>query len=125
MTLDAKNKSGEKIQLIIEVTVDDTVSIIRPDGKIDASSSAEFETTVMQLVETGQSNVIVDLGSVSFMVSAGLRVLLGAAKKLARNDRALRVFGLNGLVLETFEISGFVSIIDVRSDETAAREGLG
>ena len=110
--------------MIIDVTVDDTVSIIRPDGKIDAASSAEFETTVMQHVETGLSNVIVDLSGVGFMASAGLRVLLGAAKKLARNGRVLRVFGLNGLVLETFEISGFVSIIDVRSDEATAREGL-
>ena len=110
--------------MIIDVTSDGHISVIRPDGKIDASSSVNFETAMMQLVETGNSNLIVDLNSVSFMASAGLRVLLGAAKKLNKNDRVLRVFGLNGLVRETFEISGFVTIIDVRPDEATAREGL-
>ena len=58
------------------------------------------------------------------MASAGLRVLLGAVKRLTRENRPLRVFGLNGLVRDTFEISGFVSIIDVRETEAEACEGL-
>ncbi|MCR9085113.1 MAG: hypothetical protein NXH97_00055 [Rhodobacteraceae bacterium] len=43
---------------------------------------------------------------------------------MSRRGRALRVFGLNGLVRETVEISGFTSIQDVRLNEDDARVGL-
>ncbi|MDA5095755.1 STAS domain-containing protein [Aliiroseovarius sp. KMU-50] len=108
----------------IEVIDDGIVALIRPEGKLDSSNSAEFELAVNQVVNGLDTSLIVDLGKVSFMASAGLRVLLGAAKKLSADDRALRVFGLNGLVRETFEISGFVSILDISTSEAEAREGL-
>jgi anti-anti-sigma factor len=110
--------------LNIEVINDGVIALVRPEGKLDSSNSAAFESALGKIVDNTESGLIVDLSKVNFMASAGLRVLLGAAKKLTRGDRALRVFGLNGLVRETFEISGFVSIIDIRANEAEAREGL-
>lgn len=108
----------------IEVINEGAVALVRPEGKLDSSNAAEFETALNQVVDGKASNLIVDLENVSFMASAGLRVLLATTKKLMRGNRIMRVFGLNGLVRETFEISGFVSIIDVRNSEVEAREGL-
>lgn len=108
----------------IEVIEDGSVALVRPEGKLDSASSPEFEATMSGVVSSREADLIVDLGSVTFMASAGLRALLVVAKKQSRSKRALRVFGLNGLVRETFEISGFVSIIDVRESETEARQGL-
>lgn len=111
----------------MRIVVDDegAVSVIRLHGKLDSATSADFEQAVSSVVANGSGGLLVDLNELSFMASAGLRVLLGAAKRLGPEDRALRVFGLNGLVRDTFEISGFVSIIDVRASESDAREGLG
>ncbi len=108
----------------MEASQGEGLSFVRPEGRVDSATSAEFEASMSQVVENGRSNLLVDLGQVTFMASAGLRVLLSVAKKMAREKRALRVFGLNGLVRETFEVSGFVSIIDVRESEEDAREGL-
>ena len=108
----------------IEVIDDGGVSYIRPEGKLDSTTSAGFEAAMLDVVQSRSSDILVDLGQVSFMASAGLRALLGVAKKLANSERALRVYGLNTLVRETFEISGFVSIIDVRTDEADALDGL-
>jgi len=108
----------------IEVIDDGSVSCIRPEGKLDSTTSAWFEAAMLDVVESRSSSILVDLGQVSFMASAGLRALLGTAKRMAGSERALRVYGLNALVRETFEISGFVSIIDVRDDEAHALEGL-
>lgn len=108
----------------IEIDDEGSVCVVRLHGKLDSATSTEFEQAVSNVVENGSGGLLIDLGELMFMASAGLRVLLGAAKRLGREGRALRVFGLNGLVRDTFEISGFVSIIDVRASEVEAREGL-
>ena len=108
----------------IEVEELGAATVLRLQGKLDSLTSTDFETAVGDAVENGSGGLLVDLGQLQFMASAGLRVLLGAVKRLTRENRPLRVFGLNGLVRDTFEISGFVSIIDVRANEAEAREGL-
>ncbi|SLN48929.1 Putative anti-sigma factor antagonist BtrV [Roseovarius albus] len=108
----------------IKVTDDGSVALVRPEGKLDSSNAPEFEAAIVQVIDGKMTSLIIDLSKVTFMASAGLRVLLGTAKSLSRDDRALRVFGLNSLVRETFEISGFISIIDVRDSEAEARDGL-
>lgn len=108
----------------IEVEELGTATVFRLQGKLDSSTSSEFESVIAEAVENGSGGLIVDLGQLHFMASAGLRVLLGAVKRLTLEGRPLRVFGLNGLVRDTFEISGFISIIDVRESEAEAREGM-
>lgn len=108
----------------MQITTEDSLSLIRPIGKIDSSNSQVFEQALTGLIEHHPTDILVDLEKVTFVASAGLRVMLKIAKQLSRRDRALRVFGLNGLVRETFEISGFTSILDVRLNEDDARTGL-
>lgn len=109
----------------MKIDLDDDVCLVRPQGKLDSSNSGAFEKTLEQILTDQKTNLIIDLEQVTFVASAGLRVILNISKTLAQEGCALRIFGLNGLVRETFEISGFVSIVDVRQSESHAREGLG
>ena len=51
-------------------------------GKIDATTSPEFEDQVMNLIDSGTKYIILDLGAVSYLSSAGLRILILLAKHL-------------------------------------------
>ncbi|MEO8329077.1 MAG: STAS domain-containing protein, partial [Candidatus Nanopelagicales bacterium] len=55
-----------------------------------------------------------------YISSAGLRVLLGAAKKLRASGGTLGMFGLNQSVREVFDISGFSAILSVYPSEAEA-----
>ena len=71
-------------------------------------------------VNAGNHAIVVDLARLDYISSAGLRVLLGTAKKLTAAGGALRTFGLNDTVREVFDISGFSTILRVFPSEADA-----
>ncbi len=59
-----------------------------------------------------------------YINSAGLCVLLVAAKKLEGVDGELRFCNLNEIVREVFDISGFTTIFRVFGSEAEALDGF-
>ena len=69
------------------------------------------------------SRVLFDLSSLEYLSSAGLRVLLGAAKEMRRKDGKIVLCALNEFVKEIFEVSGFQSLIPItESVESGIKE---
>ena len=65
-----------------------------------------------------------NLEKLNYISSAGLRVLLAAAKKLRTTGGELRICSLSELVAEVFDISGFDMILPISATETDALEGF-
>ncbi|MEP3279273.1 MAG: STAS domain-containing protein [Stappiaceae bacterium] len=105
----------------IEISKEEKLCIVRPVGRIDATTSAEFEKSLSEMVELAPSKLLIDMGNVTYVASAVLSVLLGIANQLRKNANQLRLFGLSGLTQEVFEISGFISVLDIHPDEASAR----
>lgn len=96
--------------------------VLRPVGRLDNVTSAEFQPILLQAIITGSADVIVDLGAVDYISSAGLRTLMTASKMKPRGCR-LAVAGLHATVQEVFAISRFHHVIAVfDSVEDAAAE---
>ena len=113
----------EGIQLSVEKPRDD-ISIIKVGGYIDTTTSAELEHSLDSLLKAGSFNIIIELGNVDYISSAGLRVLLGTVKRLTAARGSLRISGLNDTVKEVFDISGFSTILAVFATEAEALEGF-
>jgi stage II sporulation protein AA (anti-sigma F factor antagonist) len=56
----------------------------------------------------------------SYISSAGLRVLLVVAKKVQQQHGKVALFGLSANVREVFTISGFDTIFSITADSGAA-----
>ena len=56
------------------------VGIIALTGRIDATTASSFETSCRELLDSGAKKVVVDLGGVEYISSAGLRVILTMVK---------------------------------------------
>jgi len=82
-------------------------------GRLDADSSVEAEKVVKEALKGQTTRVLFDLASLEYLSSAGLRVLLGAAKEMRRKDGKLVLCSLNEFVKEIFEVSGFQSLIPI------------
>ena len=98
----------------------DSTTVFRLEGDLDTNSSPLAEEAFSDAIAGGCSSMLVNLDDVGFVSSAGLRVLLAAAKKLGGQ---LRVCGLNETVKEVFEISGFITIFSVFPTEEEALQG--
>ena len=100
------------------------VTIVTIAGKLDSITSPEAQRALDAILAGGGRKIVVDFSALDYISSAGLRVLLGAAKRLSGAGSALRLFGLNDSVREVFQISGFSKILAVYPTEAEALAGL-
>jgi anti-anti-sigma factor len=84
-------------------------------------TAVEAEKTLLPLVQSGL--VIADLTGVGYVSSAGLRVLLKAAKIARSAGTSFTLCGLQQAVFEVFEISGFNKVISIFSTRDEALAG--
>ncbi len=93
-------------------------------GRLDADSSPEAEKVVKDVLKGQTTRLLFDLSSLEYLSSAGLRVLLGAAKEMRRRDGKIVLCALNAFVKEIFEVSGFQSLIPIEDSVESGIEVL-
>lgn len=108
----------------ITTSVVESVTVVRLEGNLDTSTAELVEDTFNEVIDGGAQKVLVNLGDVNFVSSAGLRVLLAAAKRLGGPGGNLRISNLNDAVNQVFQISGFTAILGVFPTDEAALEGF-
>ena len=110
----------------MELTVGDAgaVKIVRIEGKLDTQTSPDAEARLTQLIDAGARKVVVNFERLAYISSAGLRILLAAAKRLRASGGELRVCSLSDLVQEVYDISGFDTILSVSKSEAEALDGF-
>lgn len=100
------------------------VSIVAITGNLDSITSPKAQQAIDALIASGARKIGMDFSALDYISSAGLRVMLGTAKKLTAAGGALRTFGLNSSVREVFDISGFSTILQVFANEADAMKGF-
>jgi len=85
--------------------------LLRPRGNINRATSAAFEDRLLPLVNGGRA-VIVDLGGVATVSSAGLRVMAQLAG-LARGRSRLIFAAPNEMVSDILNVTGFDTLLDM------------
>lgn len=101
--------------------------VVVPDGRIDQSSAESFQaalTPYLKACTAGAAPVVLDLSSVSYISSIGLRVLMLAARQVAAQKGKLAIACLTPMVLEVFEISRLNLVFQVFDSANAAAEAL-
>ena len=103
----------------ISTRTSNDIHIVAISGSLDSTTSPEAQKS-LDAVVAGAKKVALDFSQLDYISSAGLRVLLGAAKQLRASGGKLGMFGLNQSVREVFDISGFSSILPVYQSEAEA-----
>ena len=97
---------------------DVTVAIMLP--RFDASNANDIENVLQGLISKGVKKLICDFSHTEYIASAGLRVLLSAAKSLQKSGGQIFIVSMNPFVHEVFEISGFSQIFKVYTSQNEA-----
>ncbi len=100
------------------------VTVLAFEGKLDTQTSPDAEQQLTRLIEGGANRFLVNFEKLDYISSAGLRVLLVAAKQLKGIDGELRICSLNEVVGEVFDISGFATIFRIFGSEAEALDGF-
>lgn len=110
------------MELIQEKSND--ISIIKIAGKLDSNTSGKLEEMILNLINGGEKKLLIDCTDLSYISSAGLRVLLLAAKKLKISGGKIVLSALNEHLIEIFAIAGFTKIFPIFSNNSEAAAGF-
>lgn len=98
--------------------------VLAVEGRLDANSSAAFQERLLAEVEKRpDSRIVIDLTPLNYLSSAGLRVLLVAAKSSKKIGTEVRLAGMRPHVEEVFTISGFDALFQIFPTPEAAAAG--
>ena len=89
------------------------ISIFELEGRLDSVTSSQLEKSLLSRLQAGDKNLIIDFARVDYISSAGLRVLLMAAKKARTAGGKVALSALASNVQEVFDIAGFTNIFAI------------
>jgi anti-sigma B factor antagonist len=108
------------VKLEIRETRIEGVVVLEPVGRLETKTSPDLEKKIVSLLAAGDRQFVLDLAETEYVSSAGLRVFLMLAKKLAGGAGRLSLCRLNKSVREVFEIAGFASLFAIYATREAA-----
>ena len=83
--------------------------IVRARGQIDLHSAQAFRKALVDCVDAGASDLLVDLTGVEYIDSVGLGVLVGVWKKLRLRNGELAVVTADATIRRVFELAALPS----------------
>ena len=95
--------------MTIEIKKNATETIIEIVGRLDTVTAPALDKTINEDI-AGTENLVLDVKGMEYISSAGLRVLLGAQKKMQKIG-SMKVTGVCEEVMEVFEMTGFADIL--------------
>lgn len=89
----------------------DAAMTLHLSGRLDTTTAPELESEISALPETVK-DLTIDMSKVSYISSAGLRVLLVAQKTMSKVG-TMTVTGVCAAVHEVLDITGFSDILTI------------
>lgn len=97
--------------MTIEIIKNAEETIIEVAGRLDTITAPALDKAINEDIE-GTKDLVLDLASLEYISSAGLRVLLAAQKKMQRVG-SMKVKNVCESIMEVFEITGFADILEI------------
>lgn len=102
------------------------VTIVRLEGNITlGEASGALRDVIRGLFASGVKNVLLDLGGVHYIDSAGLGELVGCYASAQNHGARLKLLNLQKKVEGLMQITKLITVFDVYEDEAAALKSFG
>ena len=99
--------------MTIEIKRNAEETTIEIAGRLDTTTAPALDKTINNDIE-GTKNLVLNFKSLEYISSAGLRVLLGAQKKMQAIG-SMKVTNVCEEVMEVFEMTGFADILTIEA----------
>jgi len=96
------------------------IIIMAVEGKLDSVTSQGLEDRILELIDTGTKKFILDFAQLDYISSAGLRVLLVAAKKLNTVAGKIVFTSMREDIKEIFNIAGLTEYYPIYRNRAEA-----
>ena len=97
--------------MTIEIKRNAEVTTIDIVGRLDTTTAPELDKTINEDI-ADVKNLVLNFKGLEYISSAGLRVLLGAQKKMQKVG-TMKLINVCEEVMEVFEMTGFADILTI------------
>ncbi|MCA9915277.1 MAG: STAS domain-containing protein [Anaerolineae bacterium] len=107
---------------MIETNVADhgDVTLVAISGRVDSMNASQFGEALSTQIDGGNVQIVLDLSSVEYMSSAGLREIVNSLKKVKRAQGDLRLAQPSQRVREVLEMAGLDTIFRIYDTQSEA-----
>lgn len=85
--------------------------IVTIKGRLDTNAANGFGEEMNQTLVDGVNHLVIDMAECDYVASSGLRVILGAQKKMNSLAGTMVVRNVTEGVMDVFEMVGFADIL--------------
>src|SRR4051794_18554023 len=96
------------------------VQVVDLAGSLDSRAAGDIGDRLVEIAQAPEKHVLLNLEKVEFVSSAGLRIILRAAKLMQHRDGEMKICGAVPVVREVMETSGFDSLLKLYDTEKEA-----
>jgi len=95
--------------------------LVTVNGRIDSFTSPQLSEALTAITSQNIFKIVLDLNEVTYVSSAGLRVLIDIQKKCKKSNQGeVLLVNIPHRVYETLELAGFVPLFKFYSNVTSA-----
>jgi anti-sigma B factor antagonist len=99
-------------QFLTKVSQTGCEAVVALSGELDVATSPGLSEALIELIDGGSTELVIDLGSLAFIDSTGLSAILKANKKLEGRGRIV-LREPTAMVRQVLEITGLTGALSV------------
>lgn len=96
----------------IKTVIEDGRAHVSTEGKLTVQTSPDLEAAI-DAIDSSVANIDIDLANVTYISSAGLRVLVATSKLAMRRGGVMRLLNPCDEVMDVFEMTGLADIFEI------------
>ena len=109
---------------IDDESVDAETHVIELGGEVDLYTAPEFKERLVQVIEDGKKQLVVDLSKATFIDSTTLGVLVGGVKRLRPSGGSLALVCTDQNITKIFEITGLDRVFPIHASRDEALKAV-
>src|SRR6202035_593816 len=114
--------AGGFVDLKLDHHTKDGIEVVDVEGEIDVYTAPRLRELLIELVNSGFYQLVVNMEKVEFLDSTGLGVLVGGLKRVRAHDGSLDLVCTQERILKIFRITGLTKVFGIHDtvDEAIA-----
>lgn len=108
----------------LDITVDktDDLCVFSLEGEVDVYTAPQLKQSLVDSIDGGCVNILVDMQQVGFIDSSGLGVLVGGLRRAKERSGSIRLVCSRDNILKIFRITGLDKVFPIFESVEQARE---
>src|ERR1700722_10955606 len=112
-TTDDRIAREDFVDLKLEHHTTDGIEVVDVEGEIDVYTAPRLRELLIDLVNNGHYQLVVNMEKVEFLDSTGLGVLVGGLKRVRAHDGSLDLVCTQERILKIFRITGLTKVFGI------------